>query len=125
VLAEDAVVWLPPFEIGTVIALGLNYADHVKELSKELTVTSKDEPLVFLKTPGAVIGHRGYTRRPGEPSCFDATRDATACVQPCGSSGTRCGDDATTADQGRWLRSVVTGYFAYHAVPTNAHELGA
>lgn len=64
VLAEDAVVWLPPFEVGTVIALGLNYADHVKELSKELTVTAKDEPLVFFKGPGALIGHRGFTRRP-------------------------------------------------------------
>jgi hypothetical protein len=27
--------------------------------------------------------------------------------------------------QGRWLRSVVTGYFAYHAVPTNYRALGA
>jgi 5-oxopent-3-ene-1,2,5-tricarboxylate decarboxylase/2-hydroxyhepta-2,4-diene-1,7-dioate isomerase len=62
------VVWLPPFEIGTIIALGLNYADHVKELSKELTVTAKDEPLVFLKTPGAAIGHRGFTRRPRDAS---------------------------------------------------------
>jgi 5-oxopent-3-ene-1,2,5-tricarboxylate decarboxylase/2-hydroxyhepta-2,4-diene-1,7-dioate isomerase len=66
VLAEDAVVWLPPFAVGTVIALGLNYADHVKELSKELTVTSKDEPLAFLKSPGALIGHRGQTRRPAD-----------------------------------------------------------
>ena len=66
VLVEDAVVWLPPFEVGTVIALGLNYADHVKELSKELTVTAKDEPLAFLKSPGALIGHRGQTRRPAD-----------------------------------------------------------
>ena len=64
VLAEDVVVWLPPFEAGTVIALGLNYADHVKELSKELTLSSQDEPLAFLKSPGALIGHRGQTRRP-------------------------------------------------------------
>jgi 5-oxopent-3-ene-1,2,5-tricarboxylate decarboxylase/2-hydroxyhepta-2,4-diene-1,7-dioate isomerase len=64
VLSEDAVVWLPPFEIGTIIALGLNYADHVKELSKELTVTAQDEPLAFLKSRGSVIGHRGQTRRP-------------------------------------------------------------
>ena len=68
VLAEDAVVWLPPFEVGTIIALGLNYADHVKELSKELTldttVGAKAEPLVFLKGPGALIGHCGVTRRP-------------------------------------------------------------
>ncbi len=64
VLAETDVVWLPPFDVGTVSALGLNYADHVKELSKELTVTSKDEPLVFFKGPGALLGHRGVTRRP-------------------------------------------------------------
>jgi len=64
IVAEDAVVWLAPFEVGTIIALGLNYADHVKELSKELTVTSRDEPLVFFKGAGSVIGHRGQTRRP-------------------------------------------------------------
>jgi 5-oxopent-3-ene-1,2,5-tricarboxylate decarboxylase/2-hydroxyhepta-2,4-diene-1,7-dioate isomerase len=66
VLPDDAVVWLPPVNVGTVIALGLNYADHVKELSKELTVRADDEPLAFLKGPGALIGHRGYTRRPAD-----------------------------------------------------------
>jgi 5-oxopent-3-ene-1,2,5-tricarboxylate decarboxylase/2-hydroxyhepta-2,4-diene-1,7-dioate isomerase len=64
VLAEDAVVWLPPFEVGSIIALGLNYADHVKELAGELTVTAKDEPLVFFKGPNSLLGHRGVTRRP-------------------------------------------------------------
>jgi RNA-directed DNA polymerase len=29
------------------------------------------------------------------------------------------------AAQGHWLRSVVAGYFAYHAVPTNAQAIGA
>jgi hypothetical protein len=28
-------------------------------------------------------------------------------------------------EQGRWLKAVVAGYFAYHAVPTNARALGA
>jgi RNA-directed DNA polymerase len=28
-------------------------------------------------------------------------------------------------EQGRWLKQVVTGFFAYHAVPTNAKALGA
>lgn len=64
VLAEDQVVWLPPFEVGSIIALGLNYADHVKELSPELTLTARDEPLVFLKTASSLLGHRGQTRRP-------------------------------------------------------------
>ena len=66
VLHEHSVVWLPPFDVGTVIALGLNYADHAKELARELTQTPQDEPLVFLKGPGTLIGHRGFTRRPAD-----------------------------------------------------------
>ena len=62
VVAETDVVWLPPFEVGTVIALGLNYADHAKELA----FSAQDEPLVFLKGPGSVVGHRGRTRRPAD-----------------------------------------------------------
>ncbi|HLZ99404.1 MAG TPA: fumarylacetoacetate hydrolase family protein [Steroidobacteraceae bacterium] len=62
VVREDEVVWLPPFEAGTIIALGLNYADHAKELAFE----SQDEPLVFLKGPGTLLGHRGQTPRPAD-----------------------------------------------------------
>lgn len=32
---------------------------------------------------------------------------------------------ASIPEQGRWLQAVVRGYFAYHAVPTNAKALGA
>lgn len=60
VLAEADVVWLPPFEAGTIIALGLNYAAHAKELAQG----AQEEPLVFLKGPGTLLGHRGMTRRP-------------------------------------------------------------
>ena len=66
IVAEDAVVWLPPFQVGSVIALGLNYADHVKELSAELTVSAQDEPLAFLKSASALIGHRCQTLRPAD-----------------------------------------------------------
>ncbi len=62
VLGEEEVVWLPPFDVGTVIALGLNYADHLKELAFK----SQDEPLVFLKGPQTLLGHRGFTRRPAD-----------------------------------------------------------
>jgi 5-oxopent-3-ene-1,2,5-tricarboxylate decarboxylase/2-hydroxyhepta-2,4-diene-1,7-dioate isomerase len=65
-LREDEVVWLPPLEPGTIIALGINYADHKKELAKELTIGAKDEPLAFLKGPNALVGHRGITRRPAD-----------------------------------------------------------
>ncbi len=60
VVDADAVVWLPPFDVGTVIALGLNYADHARELAFK----AQDEPLVFLKGPGTLLGHLGQTRRP-------------------------------------------------------------
>lgn len=42
-LSEEEVVWLPPIEPRTVFALGLNYADHAKELS----FNAPTEPLVF------------------------------------------------------------------------------
>ena len=59
-VAEDAVVWLPPVAPRTSFALGLNYADHAKELAFK----APEEPLVFLKGPGTFIGHRGRTIRP-------------------------------------------------------------
>jgi len=59
-LAEDEVVWLPPLEVGTILALGLNYAARAKELA----FGNEEEPLVFLKGPGTLLGHRGVTRRP-------------------------------------------------------------
>ena len=96
VLAESQVVWLPPFEVGTIVALGINYADHAKELAKELTTSAQDEPLAFLKAPNTLVGHRGTTRRPrdatfmhyecelavviGRPAKRVRRADAMACV---------------------------------------------
>ncbi|MCP3721014.1 fumarylacetoacetate hydrolase family protein [Paraburkholderia sp. CNPSo 3281] len=57
---EEEVVWLAPIEPNTIFALGLNYAEHAKELQ----FSKQEEPLVFLKGPGSVIGHRAVTRRP-------------------------------------------------------------
>ena len=63
-LAENEVVWLPPLapvsQPRTVIALGLNYADHAKELAFK----APEEPLAFMKGEAALIGHRRLTHRP-------------------------------------------------------------
>jgi 5-oxopent-3-ene-1,2,5-tricarboxylate decarboxylase/2-hydroxyhepta-2,4-diene-1,7-dioate isomerase len=64
-VAPDAVTWLPPLKPQTrprtILALGLNYADHAKELAfKE----PPKEPLVFLKGERALTGHRQFTKRP-------------------------------------------------------------
>lgn len=58
-LPEDQVTWLPP-EHGAVIALGLNYADHASELAFKPPA----EPLIFLKTANAFIGHKQKVLRP-------------------------------------------------------------
>ena len=62
----DEVVWLPPLaptaQARTVIALGLNYADHAKELAFK----APEEPLAFMKSQASLIGHRGTTERPAE-----------------------------------------------------------
>ena len=66
VAAFDAVVWLPPLkpvlQARTILALGLNYADHAKELEFK----APDEPLVFIKSESTLIGHRAFTRRPAD-----------------------------------------------------------
>lgn len=66
-LWQDQVTWLPPLapveRPRTILALGLNYADHAKELAfKE----PPKEPLVFLKGERALNGHRQTTRRPAD-----------------------------------------------------------
>ena len=63
VLAEADVQWLPPCEFGTIFALGLNYADHAKEIAFN---QAPQAPLVFLKGPHALTGHRRFTRRPAD-----------------------------------------------------------
>ena len=65
-VAQDAVEWLPPLQpvpqARTILALGLNYADHAKELEFK----APDEPLVFVKGQASLIGHRSFTHRPAD-----------------------------------------------------------
>jgi len=66
-LSEECAFLLPPLapveRPRTILALGLNYADHAKELAfKE----PPKEPLVFLKGERALNGHRQTTKRPAD-----------------------------------------------------------
>ncbi|RQS11998.1 2-hydroxyhepta-2,4-diene-1,7-dioate isomerase [Burkholderia sp. Bp9002] len=62
VVAEGDVGWLPPVAPRTTFALGLNYADHAKELAFK----APSEPLIFLKGPNTFVGHRARTVRPAD-----------------------------------------------------------
>ena len=61
-VGESEVIWLPPTQPKAIIALGLNYADHAKELAFK----APEEPLVFLKGPNALVGHKARARRPAD-----------------------------------------------------------
>ena len=78
--AFDAVTWLPPLEPTprprTILALGLNYADHAKELEFK----APEEPLVFLKGESALNGHRQFTRRPADVQFMQYECELTVVV---------------------------------------------
>jgi 5-oxopent-3-ene-1,2,5-tricarboxylate decarboxylase/2-hydroxyhepta-2,4-diene-1,7-dioate isomerase len=63
-LPFDDVKWLPPLaptpRPRSIFALGLNYADHAKELEYK----APEQPLVFLKGENALTGHRLIRKRP-------------------------------------------------------------
>lgn len=54
----DSLMLLAPLEPGKIMAIGLNYVDHVTELDASRVVP--ESPVIFMKPPSAVIG-------PGEP----------------------------------------------------------
>jgi 5-oxopent-3-ene-1,2,5-tricarboxylate decarboxylase/2-hydroxyhepta-2,4-diene-1,7-dioate isomerase len=63
-LAADEAHWLPPVLPGaSCYALGLNYADHNRELGFAPKLA---EPLIFMKGGNAFVGHRGETTRPDD-----------------------------------------------------------
>jgi len=62
-LDEQDVAWLPPIEPGTIFLLALNYASHAKEIAFK---AAPAEPVVFLKGPDSLTGHRGRTPRPAD-----------------------------------------------------------
>jgi len=61
-IGASDVTWLAP-KVGTIIALGLNYADHVAELAfKE----PPKEPMIFVKAQSGVTAHKTTCYRPDD-----------------------------------------------------------
>lgn len=59
ILQEHEVEWLPPTQ-GSMFALGLNYANHARELAFQ----APKHPLIFVKAPNTYTGHNQHTWRP-------------------------------------------------------------
>ncbi len=63
-ISADEAHWLAPVTPGaSVYALGLNYADHNRELG---FAPKLEAPLVFLKGGNCFVGHQGDTPRPAD-----------------------------------------------------------
>jgi 5-oxopent-3-ene-1,2,5-tricarboxylate decarboxylase/2-hydroxyhepta-2,4-diene-1,7-dioate isomerase len=79
-VAYNAVQWLPPVARGpkarTILALGLNYADHAKELAFK----APEEPLAFLKGENALTGHLSQTPRPADISFMHYECELTVVI---------------------------------------------
>lgn len=77
VSAADA-HWLPPVTTGAAIyALGLNYADHSRELG---FAAKQDRPLVFMKGGNAFVGHQGHTGRPADAGQMHPENELVAII---------------------------------------------
>ncbi|HUI66620.1 MAG TPA: fumarylacetoacetate hydrolase family protein [Nitrospirota bacterium] len=107
---------LPPCTPSKIVAVGLNYRDHAKELNLPVP----DTPIVFLKPPTAVIG-------PGEAVVYPATssqvdyeaelgvviKDRVRNISPASARdhilGFTCANDVTARDlqknDGQWTRA--------------------
>ncbi len=66
-LSLDQLKILSPSEPTKVVAIGLNYKGHAKEMKKELP----EEPQIFLKPATAVVGHGDYIILPSSSKRVD------------------------------------------------------
>ncbi len=67
IFADDIVSYLPPVDPPNIIALGLNYAEHVKEFDR---TNSPDTPVIFMKSTSSLNCHGGKIVRPGVAPAF-------------------------------------------------------
>ncbi|HET8626387.1 MAG TPA: fumarylacetoacetate hydrolase family protein [Thermomicrobiales bacterium] len=66
------VTLLPPVAPSKIVAVGLNYADHVAESGPALDLPK--EPVIFMKPPSSLLGHGGTILLPAgaEPVHYEA-----------------------------------------------------
>ncbi len=71
---------LPPVEPGKIICVGRNYAAHAAEHDAEVP----DLPLLFLKPPSAVIGHRQTIRLPAQSTMIEHEAELAVVIGEAG-----------------------------------------
>ena len=123
----DEVTLLAPIQpIGTIYAIGLNYARHVAETG----ATAPEQPLVFVKVAGAAAPPSGPVRCPAVVHRLDYEGELTIVIGGRGKVFGYCvADDITARDlQGRepqWTRAKGADTFCpFGPWITSADEVG-
>ncbi len=112
----DKVQLLAPVAPSKIVAVGLNYRDHAKELGMELP----KEPVIFLKPPSSVIGSNESIAYPPESKHVEYEAELAIVIGKTASHisvdaaqkhilGYTCANDITARDlqkrDGQWARA--------------------
>ena len=112
----DDIWFLNPVIPSKIVAVGLNYRDHAKEMNEALP----EEPLIFLKPPSAVIGPGDVIILPSEAGRVDYEAELAIVIGKKGKRipledachhilGYTCLNDVTARDiqakDGQWTRA--------------------
>ncbi len=115
--------YLSPVKPSKIVCIGLNYADHAKELKMEIPET----PILFIKPPSAVIGHEGDVEYPKIVQKLDYEAELAIVIdKKCRNvpaeraldviKGYTCFNDVTARDlqekDGQWTRAKSFDTFA-------------
>ena len=92
---------LPPTNPSKIICVGLNYVDHAREL--DMPIPKK--PLIFLKPPSGIIGHRGKIIYPDTAERVDYEAELAVVI------GKRCKNVPSEN-----ASSVIMGYTCFNDV---------
>ncbi|MCK9614854.1 MAG: fumarylacetoacetate hydrolase family protein [Candidatus Omnitrophica bacterium] len=108
--------FLPPAKATKIILIGLNYKNHARELNMPLP----QEPLIFLKPPTSLIGHKDAIIYPNSVSQLDYEAELAIVIKKEGKNikpkdtskyilGYTCLNDVTARDiqrkDGQWTRA--------------------
>lgn len=116
VVEPDKVKILPPSVPSKIVAVGLNYKDHAKEMDMK----QPKEPLIFVKTPNTLIGHLDNIVYPEMAGQVDYEAELAIIIKndiknieedivPQNILGYTCLNDVTARDlqakDGQWTRA--------------------
>ncbi|HRZ86396.1 MAG TPA: fumarylacetoacetate hydrolase family protein [bacterium] len=78
-VALEKVRILPPVSPSKIVAVGLNYRDHIEEFKSDVPA----EPCIFLKPPSAVIGHGDAIVMPAASKRVDYEAELAIVIRRC------------------------------------------